>query len=67
MKINLDDKIKARMLTLLKRYEEQVEIVVDDISDYMTGFNISKIQISKDVTDMKATFSQINAIMKELK
>jgi len=67
MKINLDDKIKARMLTLLKRYEEQVEVVVDDISDYMAGFNISKIQISKDVTDMKATFSQINAIMKELK
>ena len=63
----LTDQIKARIVTLLDQWQEQAEIVRDDIESYALGYNIRKIKIAKDVSDMKLTFRQIESIIKELK
>lgn len=67
MKRNLDDKLRLRITNLIERWENQVEIVSDDILSYINGYNVTKLHISKDVSAMKYTFNQINGIMKEIK
>jgi len=67
MKVELTDKIKVRVLTLLDRWQEQAEVVRDDMESYVSGYNITKLKISKDVSDMKLTFKNIESIIKELK
>ena len=62
-----NNKMPARLVQLITRWEKQVEIVKDDIESYYDeNYNISKIQISKDASDMKNTFKQIEAILKEI-
>lgn len=67
MKRTLNDQIKTRVMVLLDRWNKQAEQARQDIEDYMTGYNISKILISKDVSKMKETFKNIELILKELK
>lgn len=67
MKNTLTDMLRARMLVLLNRWEKQTKIVKSEMEKYLAGENISRIQISKDVTFMKDTFGQIDEIMKNLK
>ena len=67
MKNKTNNKMPARLVQLITRWEKQVEIVKDDIESYYDeNYNISKIQISKDASDMKNTFKQIEAILKEI-
>ena len=67
MKNTLTDMLKARMLVLLDRWEKQTKVVKSEMEKYLAGEDISRIQISKDVTFMKDTFGQIDGIMKNLK
>ena len=67
MKNTLTDMLKARLLVLLNRWEKQTQIVKSEMERYLEGEDISRIQISKDVTFMKDTFGQIDGIMKNLK
>ena len=67
MKRTLNDQLKTRVMVLLDRWNKQTEQVRQDIEDYMTDYNISKILISKDVSKMKETFKNIEVILKELK
>lgn len=67
MKNKINNKMPARLVQLITRWENQTEIVKDDIESYYDeNYNISKIQISKDASDMKRTFQQIEAILKEI-
>ena len=59
--------LRARMLVLLNRWDKQTQTVKSEMEKYLAGENISRIQISKDVTYMKETFSLIERIMKDLK
>ena len=67
MKNTLTDMLRARMLVLLNRWDKQTQTVKSEMEKYLAGENISRIQISKDVTYMKETFSLIERIMKDLK
>lgn len=67
MKNTLTDMLKARLLVLLNRWEKQTKVVKSEMEKYLAGEDISRIQISKDVTFMKDTFGQIDGIMKNLK
>ena len=61
-----EKEIPERLLQLVVRWREQSKIVGEDLEDYAGGYYIKKSKISKDVSDMKLTFKQIEAYIKEL-
>ena len=66
MENKFNDKIPARLVQLVIRWKEQSNLVQQDLEDYTEGYFIKKSKISKDVSNMKATFKQIETILKEL-
>lgn len=66
MESKFNDKISERLVQLIIRWKEQTDTVEEYLIDYSNGFNISKSQISKDVSKMKRTFREIEVILKEL-
>lgn len=65
-KVELTDKLRFRLITLLREFDEQVQVVEEGIEEYIDGGEITKVRVAQDVSKMKAIFRNIDIIMKEI-
>lgn len=65
--LSFDEKIQLRMQKYLDRWQQEVQVVQNDLETYTNSYKISKKQIILDVSKMKSTFKQIENILKEVK